>query len=89
MQAQYFFDDPAMDGVFNVVFALAAELQITRCRTRALEKLLVARGVIGADAIERWKPDVEEDAARLADLDRLVTTLFDACKSSISERRPA
>jgi hypothetical protein len=86
MQTQYFFDDPAVDSVFKVVFSLAAELHINRCRVRALEKVLVSKGVIAEDSVECWQPNAQ-DAAGLADLDTLVGNLFAACK--LSERQAA
>lgn len=79
MQHQTFFEDPAIDAVFKVVFSLAAELQVTRARLRAVEKVLVAQGVIAADAVETWQSGAEEDAARLAELDAMIGGLFAAC----------
>lgn len=60
-----FLDDPAVERVLSITMALAGELSVARERIDTLERLLVQRGVLGADAIQTFVPD----AAALAERD--------------------
>jgi polyhydroxyalkanoate synthesis regulator phasin len=59
-----FFEDPAVERVMSIAMALAGELSVARERLDTLERVLVARGLIEADAIERFVPDAAAQAAR-------------------------
>lgn len=74
-----YLDAKETDTVVSLVWQLAQELHTTRRRLLVLEDALAASGVIGADAVERHRPDAES-AERLADdgkelLGRLVRVL--------------
>ncbi len=58
----YFFDDPAIDQLYAMFLALAGELSVAWDRIDALERLLVAHGVLAAGEASVFVPD--EDAAR-------------------------
>ena len=60
-QEQVFFEDPAVDRVMAVLFTLATEHYVLHDRVRALEELLVQKGVVTADALNA--PPVDEAAA--------------------------
>ncbi len=60
----FFLDDPAVERVLSVTMAVAAELAVARARIDTLERLLVARGVLGPDDVERYEPDPAAQAAR-------------------------
>lgn len=62
-----FLDDPAVERVMSIAMAVAGELAVTRERLDTLERLLVAKGVLGADDIERYVPGPEAQAARNAE----------------------
>lgn len=62
----FFLDDPAVERVLSITMAVATELSVARERIDTLERLLVARGVIDADAIESFVPDAAAQAARSA-----------------------
>ncbi len=61
-----FFDDPAVERVLSIAMALAGELSVARERIDTLERLLVQRGVLGADDIERYVPEAAVQAERNA-----------------------
>lgn len=75
MKQQTFLADQAVDSVFGVVFALAAELYVTRNRLSALEAVLAEAGVVAVGAVEDHQPD----AAAAAALDDYVEALFGPC----------
>lgn len=52
-----FFDEPALDRLFSVVFALAAEVSALRERQDTIERLLDARGTLRREDIEAYEPD--------------------------------
>ena len=52
-----FFDDPALDRLYSVVFALVAEVSVLRERLDTVERLLEAGGTIRREDIEAYAPD--------------------------------
>src|SRR5690606_6034724 len=58
---QIFFEDPAVDRVMAVLFALATEHYVLHDRVRALEELLVQKGTVTVDALNA--PPADEAAA--------------------------
>lgn len=52
-----YFDDPALDRLYSVVFALAAEVSALRERQDTVERLLEAKGTIRCEDIDRYEPD--------------------------------
>jgi phosphoglycolate phosphatase-like HAD superfamily hydrolase len=60
----WFFQDPDVERLLNVVMALAMELAVTRQRLDALERLLAARGLLAREAIENFAPSAEEERER-------------------------
>ena len=61
-----FLDDPAVERVLSITMALAAELSVARERIDTLERVLLQRGVLAADDIERYVPDAAVQAERNA-----------------------
>lgn len=74
---QSFFPDPAVDRVMGVVFNLAAEVQVLRERNRVLEHLLVAKGMLKADEVERFRGSEAEEQAIAQDRKDYVRTLLE------------
>ncbi|MFO7305422.1 MAG: hypothetical protein C0P74_007890 [Gammaproteobacteria bacterium] len=67
---QIFFDDPAVDRVMGVLFSLAQEHYVLHDRVRALEELLVEKGVVSAEALNappRDEAAAHRDAAEFAE----------------------
>lgn len=60
----WFFSDPDVERLLNVVMALAMELAVTRQRLDALERLLDARGLLPREAIEGFAPSPEAERER-------------------------
>lgn len=60
-QEQVFFEDPAVDRVMAVLFTLATEHYVLHDRVRALEALLVQKGIVTLDSLNA--PPVDEAAA--------------------------
>ena len=52
-----YFDEPALDRLYSVVFAMAAEVSALRERQDTVERLLDAKGTISREDIESYKPD--------------------------------
>jgi len=52
-----FFDEPALDRLYSVVFALAAEVSTLRERQDTIERLLDQNGSLRREDIERYVPD--------------------------------
>ncbi|WFL76338.1 hypothetical protein P7228_10045 [Altererythrobacter arenosus] len=52
-----FFDSEALDRLYSVVFALAAEVSALRERQDTIERLLDANGTLRREDIENYEPD--------------------------------
>lgn len=52
-----YFDEPALDRLYSVVFAMAAEVSALRERQDTVERLLDAKGTISREDIEAYVPD--------------------------------
>ncbi len=54
-----YFDDPALDRLYSVVFALVAEVSVLRERQDTVERLLEKNGSLTRADIEVYVPDRE------------------------------
>jgi len=52
-----YFEDPALDRLYSVVFALAAEVSALRERQNTVERLLDEKGTLRREDIEAYEPD--------------------------------
>lgn len=59
-----YFEDPALDRLYSVVFALAAEVSALRERHDTLERLIEKNGVITREDIETFVPTRKEGEER-------------------------
>lgn len=59
-----FFDEQAVDRLYSVVFALAAEVSALRERQDTYERLLDAKGALSRADIESYEPDREAGEER-------------------------
>lgn len=59
-----YFDDPALDRLYSVVFALAAEVSALRERQDTVERLLEKNGSLTREDIESFMPTREEGDER-------------------------
>lgn len=60
----WFFDDPDVERLLNMVMALAMELAVVRQRLDAVERLLEARALLPRAAIESFTPTPEQERER-------------------------
>lgn len=60
----YFFDDPDVDRLLNIVWAMAAELAVTRERLDTVERLLARHALVAREEIETFRPTPQEAAER-------------------------
>ncbi|RVU34023.1 hypothetical protein EOI86_23155 [Hwanghaeella grinnelliae] len=73
---QRFFDDPALDRLMGVVWALATEVYVLRDRQQVLEETLAASGAINRAALDA-EADPQELMDKAADRDAFVAHLMD------------
>lgn len=59
-----YFDDPALDRLYSLTLALAAEVSALRERQDTLERLLDERGTLGREDIETYEPTRDAAAER-------------------------
>ncbi len=59
-----FLETPALDDLLAIVVALAQEVAVLRERADSAERILVQKGVLGAEDIERYQPDQSVDLMR-------------------------
>ena len=71
-----FHDSVAVDQLFAIVTALAAELSVAFDRLDTVERLLVANGVIAEDAVEAYQPRGAAAEARGARREALIQRVF-------------
>jgi hypothetical protein len=77
-QEPSFLRDPAQDALLDALVALTAELWVERDRRMLLEKLLAARGILEADALEQFRPSESDGRERGAARDALVRRILSA-----------
>ncbi len=68
--------DLPMDNVVGAITALSAEVYILRERLKAMERELIKRDSLAADAVENHAPTEEERVADQADLDAFVNRIW-------------
>lgn len=72
----YFDDDGATDALVQMVTALTAEVWSLRERLTTLEHLLGQAGVVDPRAVDGYRPDDEEQAARRAAAGEFTSRVF-------------
>ena len=87
-----YFDDPALDRLYSVVFALAAEVSVLRERQDTVERLLDAKGTLNREDIERYEPDrdagQERALATRAYVSRVMRGFQQAVEAMEADDRP-
>ena len=71
-----FFDDPAMDRVWDVLVALTTELAVTRTRLDSLERVLAEYDCVPTDAVEQWQADEATAMAQAQAQQELLMRVF-------------
>ena len=72
----FFFNDPMTDRLLGAIMALSSEVHTLRERTRTLEDLLIAKGVLADGEVEAFEPDSAQRAARDVELKALITRVM-------------
>jgi hypothetical protein len=60
----YFFENPDVDRLLSIVWAMAAELAVTRERLDTVERLLARRELLDLAAIDNFRPTSDEARER-------------------------
>jgi GAF domain-containing protein len=71
-----YLENPVLDATVRMLVELAAQVWIERERRLALETLLAERGVLAAEAIEKFRPDAAQAAAFKAERARFIEDVF-------------
>ncbi len=89
----HFFEDPDIDRLLAIVWAMAGELAVTRERLDTVERLLERRQVLPRAEIEAYRPDrdaaVERGQAQLEFIARILRVLqqeVEAMQKGLAER---
>ena len=83
----YFFDDPAIDKVLNMVVVLASEVWTLRERLMAMEAIQVTRGGLKAGEIDRFEFKPEDEANLSAQRKEYIDSLFRVLAEQVDEAR--
>jgi hypothetical protein len=71
-----FFEDPAIDQLFAIVTALAAEASVAFDRIDTLERLLEQQGTLPSGAVEAYRPSEHALDARRQQREELLQRVF-------------
>lgn len=83
----YFFADPAIDKVLNMVVVLASEVWTLRERLMAMEAIQVTRGGLKAGEIDRFEFKPEDEANLAAQRKEYIDSLFRVLAEQVDEAR--
>lgn len=68
--------EPVAERLAGMFTALVTELAVLRERVDTMERLLAARGILAADAVEAYIPDRDAEAARVAWREHYMEQIF-------------
>ncbi|MFZ9873316.1 MAG: hypothetical protein ACO329_08325 [Steroidobacteraceae bacterium] len=83
----YFFADPAIDKVLNMVVVLASEVWTLRERLMAMEAIQVTRGGLKAGEIDRFEFKPDDEANLAAQRKEYIDSLFRVLAEQVDEAR--
>lgn len=83
----YFFADPAIDKVLNMVVVLASEVWTLRERLMAMEAIQVSRGGLKAGEVDRFEFKPEDEANLAAQRKEYIDSLFRVLAEQVDEAR--
>lgn len=72
----YFDDDGATDAVLAIVTSLSAEVWALRERLATIEALLESSGTVDENAVDGYRPDASEGAARSEEAAAFTSRVF-------------
>lgn len=83
----YFFDDPAIDKILNMVVVLGGEVWTLRERLAALEAIQVRQGSLAAGEIDAHEFSPEDEARLGALRKEFIDSLFRVLQEQVEEAR--
>lgn len=83
----YFFADPAIDKILNMVVVLASEVWTLRERLAAMEALQVRQGSLGAGEIDAFDFSPEDEARLAGDRKEFIDGLFRVLQEQVEEAK--
>lgn len=81
-----FHDDPHVDNLMIIAYALATEFWAERERSRVVESLLSQGKKVTAEAIEKYVPSAEQKAQWQADQDETIQRVFGVLTRTLTRR---
>lgn len=85
----YFFDDPAIDKILNMVVVLGSEVWTLRERLAAMEAIQVKRRQLKAGEIDQFDFSAEDEARLVAERKEFIDSLFRVLQEQVAESRRA
>ena len=71
-----YLQDPVLDATVRMLVELAAQVWVERERRLSLELLLAQRGILDADAVERFRPEPAQLEQLKAERGRFIEDVF-------------
>jgi hypothetical protein len=85
----YFFDDPAIDKVLNMVVVLGSEVWTLRERLAAMEAIQIKRRQLKSDEIDQFEFSAEDEARLASERKEFIDSLFRILQEQVAESRRA
>ncbi len=83
----YFFDDPAIDKVLNMVVVLGSEVWTLRERIAAMEAVQVRRGGLAAGEVDAHEFSAEDESRLAAERKEFIDSLFRILQEQVEQAR--
>jgi hypothetical protein len=81
----FFFADPAIDKVLNMVVTLGSEVWALRERLAALEGIQVRQGSLGLGEVDDYEFSADQEAALAAERKEFIDNLFRILQEQVAE----
>lgn len=83
----YFFDDPAVDKILNMVVVLGSEVWTLRERLAALEAIQIRQGSLASGEIDAHDFSPEDEARLAGERKEFIDSLFRVLQVQVEEAR--
>lgn len=83
----YFFNDPAIDKILNMVVVLGSEVWTLRERLAALEAIQVRRGSLASGELDAYDFSAEDEIRLAAERKEFIDSLFRMLQVRVEEAR--
>lgn len=85
----YFFGDPAIDKVLNMVVVLGSEVWTLRERLAAMEAIQIKRRQLKSGEIDQFEFSAEDEARLASERKEFIDSLFRILQEQVAESRRA